>query len=152
MAKTPSAPTSQLAVVLSPEERVDADQIGAYRYIRSKRYRTLRDTHIADALKAIVATLEASGCPNPYDGTVLGAFAASCIRQDPKAVGYLSECGVAMKDKDKRELLFTYIGMIAAEKFLETHRKDIPKEAKLSDASRFLTNLNEMFEDMKHRA
>lgn len=152
MASKVPNPPSPAATILSPEERLEAHTLGAYRYIQSRRYRTLRDTSIAEALEAMVQKMQEMKYPNPYDGRVLGALARELIRADAKAVGYLWKNGVAaLKDEEKREKLFTYIGMLAAEKFLEGHRKEIPKEPRLSNAALLLESAGEMFEDMRAR-
>ena len=77
------------AVILNELDRQRADDIGARTYIRSRRYRLLRERHVFVALDAAVEAMRRLRFTNPLDGHVLGALASVMVRNDPKAIGLL---------------------------------------------------------------
>lgn len=139
----------KVATILTEDERDEAKALGADIYLRSFRYRKLRQDHVLTALDGAVAAMEALRFPNPYDGRVLGALARVLFANDRKALGYLRNRKVAaLDDPEKRQELFTYAGLLIAEDYLSVRRSEVPAEIRLASPDELLDDLGALFELM----
>lgn len=135
--------------VLTAPQRDRAKAIGATLYPRSKRYRLLREKYVFTALDAAVATMDKLKFTNPYDGRVLGAFAAVMFQNDSKAIGYLRARKVPALDipADRKEL-WELVGLLIAEDYLKARRDQIPAETRLTPAAALLDSVAQLFDEM----
>lgn len=120
--------------------------------MRGWRYRRLRESHVFVALDGCVAAMEGMKFPNPYDGRLLGAFAAVLIRDDPKSLGFLRQRKVAAfvdKTRGEQKELFTLIGLRIADQYLYARKDSVPKETNLTRPNELIDRLGEIFEQMK---
>ncbi|HEY3544133.1 MAG TPA: hypothetical protein VGK79_16470 [Gaiellaceae bacterium] len=141
---------SKKASILNEFERQRADDIGARTYIRSRRYRYLRERHVFAALDSAVAAMQALRFTNPYDGHVLAALASVMIRNDPKAIGLLRGRRVsALNDPAERDELFRFAGCLVAEDYLNQRRDQIPDEPLLTSSDQLIDGLDELFAAME---
>jgi hypothetical protein len=145
-------PLHAKAMILNNLERNRANTVGSTVYLKSGRYKVLREPHFFAALDAAVATMKALDVPNAYDGRILGAFARLILAQDPKAIGVLHKRNVAaVRDPDELDELLTLSGILIAEQYLEAHHEDIPAEPPLGTAGRLIDALDGLFEEMRQR-
>ena len=114
-----------MADVLTGDERTLATELGADRFFNSERYKKLRDKYF-EALDAAALAMEGLEFPDPYNGRVLGALASVIFRNDSKSVGVLQKYKVkALHDLNKRKMLFEYVGMMIAEKYLDSRKNEV---------------------------
>jgi hypothetical protein len=134
---------------LNAEERDRAKALGAKKYIGSRRFKAMSEKYIFPALDSIVATCEGMGFTSPYDGRTLGAFATVMLRSDELAVGYLRKRRVpALDNAADRDELWKLMGLLTAEKYLQSRREKIPAETRLSPPRALLADAEKMFERM----
>jgi hypothetical protein len=136
-----------IATVLDEEEREEAFQMGAHLYLRSLRYRHLRD-RIFKALDGGVASMKGLRFPNPYDGRILGTFGATIVRKDRRALAYLRRRKVEALTTN-RDRFFELLGCLIAEDFLARHTKDIPREALLSPPAAIRQQARALIDEME---
>lgn len=138
--------------ILNEEERDRAKAIGADSVLRSRRYRTLRDTHIFPALDGAVQSMDGVRFTNPYDGEILGGLAGVLIRHDRKVLWYLRRRKVEAfvdESRGERAELFRLVGLLIAEQYLRARKDSIPPEPRLTPPEVLLSQLEGLFEEMR---
>jgi hypothetical protein len=140
-----------VAGFMTGEERDTAEALGADVYLRTKRFKVLKEEHIFPALDGAVAALKSLKFPDPYNGHILAASAAVIIRNDTKALGEMRQKKIAALmegDKAKREELFLHIGLLISEKYLAARKGKVPAESLIATADSILGRLGDVFEQM----
>lgn len=140
-----------MAGFMTGEERDTAEAIGADIYLRTKRFRVLKEEHIFPALDGAVAALKSLKFPDPYNGHILAASAAVIVRNDTKALGEMRQKNIAALvegDKATREELFLHIGLLISEKYLAARKGKVPAESRIATADSIVDKLGNVFEQM----
>lgn len=134
---------------LSADEWDRALQIGAFRYINSRRYKFLREKHVYAALDGVVTALEQLKFPNPVDARILGGCATVMLVHDDKVLGYLRKHQVGALDiPEDRPELFRLMGLLVADDYRRDRKATDPADPLFTDPRRVLTVLEDLFDDM----
>lgn len=136
-----------IATVLDGEERDEAKEMDAGAYLRSARYRGLRE-RIFQGLDANVETMRALEFPNPYDGRVIGSYAATYVRKDGRALGILRKRKIEALDTDK-DRYFELCGCLIAEDYLRSRKDLIPLEPLIASPVGLKERAGELFGRME---
>lgn len=126
--------------VLSAEQRDRAKHVGADRYLRTARYRALREQHIFAMPDIAVERCDKLKFPDSYDGRVLGSFASVMLRNDRRVIGFLRARNVrALDSTEAATELWELMGLLVAEHYLKARRDSIPSETRLTPANVLLS-------------
>jgi len=142
------------ATFMTGAERDRAEAVGVPKYLRGKRFRTLREGHIYSALDAGVASMQALGFPDPHNGRVLASLAVILIANDEKSLGDMRKRKIAAIAKGSEEQRKEFLELVAfeiTERYLAARRGQVPVESKLTSPAALVDQLGGIFEEMAER-